>query len=58
MKQLYIEVWEGSKETNKERCSPPGLATVGAKATPWSERTGQGIFRGAKRESKSYQGAP
>lgn len=51
MKQLGIEVWEGSKETNKERCSPPGLATVGAKATPRSERTSQGVFRGAKRES-------
>lgn len=42
MGELVTEVWEGSKEANNGWCRTPGLATVGAMATPWSERTSAG----------------
>lgn len=42
MEGLFIKVWEGLKKPNKGWYRTPGLAIVGAMATPWSERTSAG----------------
>lgn len=42
MEELVTEVWGRSKEANNGWCCTPGIATVGAMATPWSERTSAG----------------